>query len=112
MSLASIGIAALAGVLSTLSPCVLPLIPMVLGVAVSEHRQGPVVLAAGLAVSFVAIGVFIATIGYAVGLDAGHFRLVGAALLIAIGLLLLVPALQTQFGDCCGSDQRLDRSRP
>lgn len=97
MSLASIGLAALAGILSTLSPCVLPLIPMVLGAAISEHRHGPVALAAGLAVSFVGIGLFIATIGYSLGFDGGLFRIIGAALLIALGLVLLLPALQTQF---------------
>jgi cytochrome c-type biogenesis protein len=102
VSLASIGIAALAGILSTLSPCVLPLIPMVLGAAISEHRHGPVALAAGLAVSFVAIGLFIATIGYSMGLDGGHLRIVGAALLIALGLVLLLPALQTQFAVVAG----------
>ena len=102
MSLASIGLAALAGILSTLSPCVLPLVPMVMAAAVGEHRYGPVALAAGLAVSFVAVGLFIATIGYALGLDAGHFRIVGAALLIGIGLVLLVPALQTRFAVAAG----------
>ncbi|MFM9846634.1 MAG: cytochrome c biogenesis CcdA family protein [Hyphomicrobiaceae bacterium] len=102
MSLASVGIAVLAGILSTLSPCVLPLIPMVLGAAVGEHRYGPVALAAGLAVSFVAIGMFIATIGYAMGLDAGHFRIIGAVLLMAVGVVLLVPALQTQFAVVAG----------
>lgn len=102
MSLASVGLAGLAGILSTLSPCVLPLIPLVLGAAVGEHRHGPVALAAGLAVSFVAIGMFIATIGYALGLDAGYFRITGAVLLMAIGLVLLVPALQTQFAVVAG----------
>lgn len=102
MSLASVGLAALAGILSTLSPCVLPLIPMVLGAAVSAHRLGPVALAAGLAASFVAIGLFIATIGYSIGLDAGHFRLIGATVLIALGLVLLVPSLQTQFALVAG----------
>lgn len=102
MSLANVGLAGLAGILSTLSPCVLPLIPMVLGAAVGEHRHGPVALAAGLAVSFVAIGMFIATIGHALGLDAGYFRIIGAVLLMAIGLVLLVPALQTQFAVVAG----------
>jgi cytochrome c-type biogenesis protein len=102
VSLASVGLAGLAGILSTLSPCVLPLIPMVLGTAVGEHRHGPVALAVGLAVSFVAIGMFIATIGYALGLDAGYFRIIGAVLLMAVGVVLLVPALQTQFAVVAG----------
>ena len=48
-------LALIAGLLSTLSPCVLPLLPIVLGTAVSQHRFGPVALAAGLALSFVTI---------------------------------------------------------
>jgi cytochrome c-type biogenesis protein len=98
----SIAIALLAGILSTLSPCVLPLIPMVLGAAVTEHRFGPAALAAGLALSFVAIGLFVATIGYSIGLGAAYLRLMGAAVLIAIGLTLLVPYLQTQLAVAAG----------
>jgi cytochrome c biogenesis protein CcdA len=95
--LATLGLALLAGVLSTLSPCVLPLLPIVLGAAASEHRLGPAALAAGLAISFTAIGLFVATIGFATGLDTGFFRMVAAILLIGVGVVLLVPRLQEQF---------------
>jgi cytochrome c biogenesis protein CcdA len=95
--LATLGLALLAGLLSTLSPCVLPLLPIVLGAAASEHRLGPAALAAGLAISFTAIGLFVATIGFAAGLDTGFFRLIAAVLLIGVGLVLLVPRLQEQF---------------
>lgn len=97
MSVATLGLALLAGVLSVLSPCVLPLLPIVLGTAASEHRLGPAALAAGLAISFTAIGLFVATIGFAMGLDTGVFRTVSAILLIGVGLVLLVPKLQEQF---------------
>jgi cytochrome c biogenesis protein CcdA len=97
MSLATLGLALLAGVLSVLSPCVLPLLPIVLGTAASAHRLGPLALAAGLAISFTAIGLFVATVGFAMGLDTGVFRTVSAVLLIAVGLVLLVPKLQEQF---------------
>ena len=102
MSAGSSGIALLAGMLSTLSPCVLPLIPIVLSAAVSEHRLGALALAIGLAASFVAIGLFIATVGYAIGLDTGHFRVLGGAALIAIGAVLLMPSLQTHFAIAAG----------
>jgi cytochrome c-type biogenesis protein len=97
MSLATLGLALLAGVLSVLSPCVLPLLPIVLGTAASAHRLGPLALAVGLALSFTAIGLFVATVGFAMGLDTGIFRTVSAVLLIAVGLVLLVPKLQEQF---------------
>ena len=93
----TLGLAFLAGVLSVLSPCVLPLLPIVLGTAASEHRLGPIALAVGLALSFVTIGLFIATVGFAIGLDADVFRAISAMLLIAMGLVLLVPKLQAQF---------------
>ena len=93
----TLGLAFLAGVLSILSPCVLPLLPIVLGAAASEHRLGPAALAAGLAVSFTAIGLFVATIGFAAGIDTGVFRMISAMLLIAVGVVLLVPRLQEQF---------------
>ncbi|HUU67545.1 MAG TPA: cytochrome c biogenesis protein CcdA [Methyloceanibacter sp.] len=93
----TIGLALLAGLLSILSPCVLPLLPIVLGTAQSEHRLGPVALACGLALSFTVIGLFVATIGYAIGLDTDVFRAISAFLLIAVGMVLLVPRLQEQF---------------
>ncbi len=102
MSLGTIGLAFLAGILSILSPCVLPLVPIVLGSAASEHRYAPVALAAGLALSFVIIGIFVATIGFAIGLDAGVFRAISAVLLIGLGVLLLVPNLSAQVAAAGG----------
>lgn len=86
-----------AGVLSILSPCVLPILPLVLGAALTEHRFGPAALAAGLALSFVVIGIFVATIGFAIGLDGGVFRAFGAGVMILFGLVLMAPALQARL---------------
>ncbi|WP_256752886.1 cytochrome c biogenesis CcdA family protein [Mesorhizobium sp. Mes31] len=95
-------LALLAGVLSILSPCVLPLLPVVLAGAVAEHRLAPLGLAAGVAVSFTAIGVFVATIGFSIGLDMTVFRSAAAVLLILLGAVLLVPRFQTQFATAAG----------
>lgn len=97
-----IGLALLAGLLSTLSPCVLPLVPIVIGTALGKHRYGPVALAAGLAVSFVVIGLFIATVGFAAGLDQELFRSIAAMLLILVGVVLLMPRLQLQLAAAAG----------
>ena len=59
---ASYGLAFVAGNLSTLSPCVLPLVPILLGTAVGSHRYGPYALAGGLALSFTAVGVLVASL--------------------------------------------------
>ncbi len=84
----------MAGVLSTLSPCVLPILPIVIGTAATQHKYGPAALAGGLALSFVTIGLFVATVGFAIGLDATLFRSLSAVLLIGIGIVLLIKPLQ------------------
>lgn len=95
--MASLGLAFLAGLLSIFSPCVLPLLPLVLGAAASEHRFGPVALAAGLALSFVTIGLFVATIGFSIGLNAGVFRTASAYIMIVIGAVLVLPNFQAKL---------------
>jgi len=90
-------LAFLAGVLSILSPCVLPLVPVVMAGAAAEDRAAPLALAAGVAISFTAIGVFVATIGFAIGLDMTIFRMASAALLILVGAVLVIPELQAKF---------------
>jgi cytochrome c-type biogenesis protein len=97
MTAGSLALAFVAGVLSILSPCVLPILPIVLGGAASEHRWGPIALATGLAVSFVAIGLFAAAVGFSIGLDADVFRNTAAALMIAVGTVLLVPGFQARL---------------
>lgn len=90
-------LAFLAGVLTILSPCVLPLVPIVFASAHNRHPLGPVALGAGLAISFTLLGLFISTIGFSLDLDPGLFRTVGAVLLLAVGLVLIVPALEHRF---------------
>jgi len=102
MDVMNAALALLAGIFSTLSPCVLPILPLVLGAAATEHRLAPVALAGGLAVSFTAIGLFVATIGFAVGLDTALFRGVAAAAMIGLGAVLLLPALQLRFATAAG----------
>jgi cytochrome c-type biogenesis protein len=102
MTVGSLVLALVAGMLSILSPCVLPILPIVLGAAASERKWGPVALAIGLSVSFVAIGLFVATVGFAVGLDAGVFRYVAAVLMLAIGLVLMLPGFQAQLAVASG----------
>lgn len=102
MIVGSFGLAFLAGVLSILSPCVLPLLPIVLGAAAAEHRLAPIALAGGVALSFVAIGLFIATIGYSAGLDADVFRTAAAILMVLVGIVLALPPLQVRLAAAGG----------
>jgi cytochrome c biogenesis protein CcdA len=86
-----------AGALSTLSPCVLPLIPILLGSALAAHAWGPFALASGLALSFAGMGIVLASLGAALGLDPEVFRNAAAVLLIVLALVLLFSRLQEGF---------------
>lgn len=83
-----------AGALTILSPCVLPLVPIVLGSAAQRHRLGPLALAAGLVVSFSLTGFALATVGEAAGIESDTVRLIGAIVLVLIGLALIIPQFQ------------------
>lgn len=93
----SLGLAFVAGLVSILSPCVLPLLPLVFGAAAAQHRWGPIVLAAGVAISFVTIGLVVATVGFSIGLDGSVFRKIGATLMIGVGVVMAVPTLQIRL---------------
>jgi len=91
------GLSVMAGILSTLSPCVLPLIPILVGTALTAHRYGPVALASGLALAYAIAGLFLATVGLMIGLDQVVFRNIAAGLMIVFGLVLLSAPLQECF---------------
>ncbi len=112
MAFGTLGLAFVAGLLSILSPCVLPLLPIVVGTAASEHRSGPIALAGGVALSFVVIGLFVATIGFSLGLDGSLFRIIAAVIMIGIGVVLMMPTLQMRLAAAGGpvsnwADQRM-----
>jgi len=100
----------LAGVLSILSPCVLPLVPIILASALNAHALGVLALSAGLMLSFTLIGLFVATIGFAIGLDSDWFRNVAAILLLIFGLLLLSTSWQQRFAVGLGPLSNLGES--
>jgi cytochrome c biogenesis protein CcdA len=86
-----------AGALSTLSPCVLPLLPILVASAFAQHRLGVWALGAGLALSFTLVGLSLATVGVAIGIDGGLLHRVAGAMLIVFGAVMALPVLQRAF---------------
>ncbi|MSP20189.1 MAG: cytochrome c biogenesis protein CcdA [Alphaproteobacteria bacterium] len=97
MSASSYVLGFLAGVLTTLSPCVLPLLPIVIASAAAAHRWGPVALGGGLIITFVGVGLFVATIGFGIGLDAQVFQYIAGGIMVVLGLVLLSSPLQQRL---------------
>lgn len=92
LSLTELGLSVVAGSLTTLSPCVFPLLPLVLGGATQRHRAAPLAMGAGMAVSFALLGVVLGTLGAALGLNPENVRNGAAVVLLIFGLVMLVPA--------------------
>lgn len=89
----SIPLALLAGILSILSPCVWPLVPIVMSSAANSGRSGPIFLALGLSTSFAVAGTLLSFVLLNLGLNPDAFRYVAAALLIFVALTLLIKPL-------------------
>ncbi len=97
LSVPQLGLSLLAGTLTTLSPCVFPLLPLVLGGALQSSRLAPVAMGLGMAGSFTGIGMLLGALGPALGIDGDAVRTGGAAMLIAFALVMLIPALGERF---------------
>jgi cytochrome c-type biogenesis protein len=97
VSAPELGLAWVAGGLTTLNPCVFPLLPLVLGGAVQDNRLAPLAMGAGMVSAFALLGLLVGVAGDAIGLDPNLIRLAGAWLLIAFGLVMLVPRWSEHF---------------
>jgi cytochrome c-type biogenesis protein len=89
-------LALLAGTVTTLSPCVLPVVPLVLVGALQQHRLAPLALVGGMAVTFTILGTALVALGAAVGPHDG-VRQLSAALMIVFGFVLLSTRTQGLF---------------
>jgi cytochrome c-type biogenesis protein len=87
----SIGLAVLAGVLTVLSPCVLPILPILVGRSLQSHAYGPVALVSGLIGGFAVAGSLLGiTASWLTGL-ANMLRSGAIVLLLFLGLLAIFP---------------------
>jgi cytochrome c-type biogenesis protein len=93
LELASVPLAFIAGILSILSPCVWPLVPIVMSSAAASSRSGPVFLALGLSTAFAVSGTVLTLALLNLGLNPDGFRYVAAAMLVLVAAILLVKPL-------------------
>lgn len=87
-SVSSMGIAFAGGLLSVASPCVLPVVPILLAARENTNKWRPVFVVAGLSLAFIAMGVIASLAGSAL---AGNMRLLekGAGVLLVIFAFLM-----------------------
>jgi cytochrome c biogenesis protein CcdA/thiol-disulfide isomerase/thioredoxin len=90
-----VGIGFLAGVITAVSPCVLPVLPIVLAGSATGGRRRPLAIVAGLALSFGVFTLFAAWILDRLGLPKDLLRNVAIGLLFLLAASLIVPQLGT-----------------
>ena len=87
----------LAGLLTLINPCVLPILPIVLATSIQTSSLAPIALAAGMSTSFILLGLTVSAVGPALGLNDEIVSRSAAFLMVAFGLFLLVPLLNKKF---------------
>lgn len=87
----------LAGLLTLINPCVLPVLPIVLATSLQADRRAPIALALGMSVSFVTLGLGVASVGPAIGITEDTVSRVAALLMIGFGAVMLVPVFGGRF---------------
>jgi cytochrome c-type biogenesis protein len=90
LGLGSVALAFGAGLASVASPCVLPVLPIIVTGTAGDHRSRPALVVIGVAASFVAMGIVTSLFGGAVGPLLPALEKVAGGLVVLFGLLLLL----------------------
>lgn len=77
-----------AGFLTILAPCILPVLPFLLGTSGGRSKWRPVMIIAGFVGSFTLIGAALATAGTFLGISNDNLRILAGVLLILFGAAL------------------------
>ena len=86
-----------AGFLTILAPCILPVLPFLLGTSGGRSRWRPVAIVAGFVGAFSIIGAALATAGTFVGISNDTLRLVAGIVLMLFGAALLFEEAYEKF---------------
>jgi cytochrome c biogenesis protein CcdA/thiol-disulfide isomerase/thioredoxin len=90
-------VAFIAGLVTAVSPCVLPILPIVLATGADGDRRRPYLVIAGLIASFAFFTLASVQIISALNLPSSTLRDIAIAIIAVFGLTLLVPALNRIF---------------
>ena len=88
-----LGVAFLAGLVTALSPCVLPVLPILLAGGASGSRSRPYAIVVGLVASFTVVTLAGAALLDALGLPEDLLRDLGIAMLFVVAAVLALPRL-------------------
>src|SRR3989339_664473 len=92
-----IGFAFLAGVVTILSPCILPILPIILSSTIGGKNIGksrPIGVVVGFILSFTFFTLFLSTIVKVSGISSDTMRTISVFIIAGLGISLLIPKFQ------------------
>jgi len=89
-----LGFAFLAGIVTVLSPCILPILPIVLSGAVGGDKRKPFGIILGFILSFTVFTLFLTKIVQLTGIPSNTLRIIAGIILLLFGVSLLLPQFQ------------------
>jgi cytochrome c biogenesis protein CcdA/thiol-disulfide isomerase/thioredoxin len=92
-----VAFAFLAGLVTVLSPCILPVLPAILSGGVGGGRSRPWGVVTGFVLSFALLTLALSALVKLTGLDPDLLRYLAAALVLAFGLATALPFLRDRF---------------
>ncbi len=90
-------IAFAAGLVTVASPCVLPLLPVILASSAQSGRLRPWGVLVGFVLCFAAVTLALASLVNALGIQPDLVRVISAIILLACGVVLIVPQFSNLF---------------
>lgn len=87
----------LAGIVTILSPCILPILPIVLSSSIEDKKTNmsrPIGVVLGFVASFSFFTLFLSSIVQLTGIPAGSLRVVSVLIIATLGISMLIPQFQ------------------
>ena len=103
----------IAGLLTVLAPCVLPLLPIIIGGSVSgdaKDPKRPVIIAAALAVSLTIFTLLLKATTLLINIPPRAITYFSGTIIIALGLVTLFPAIYARIIARLGIEQAAQKS--
>lgn len=89
----------LAGIFTVLSPCILPVLPVILSAGTAKGKLRPLGIILGLILSFTFFTLSLTAIVHATGLSANFLRYLAIALIFLFGIIMIFPSLSNWFAN-------------
>jgi cytochrome c-type biogenesis protein len=102
----------IAGILTVLAPCVLPLLPIIIGGSVSvneKYKKRPIIIAASLAISLIVFTLLLKATTLLINIPPNSINYFSGGIIVLLGLVTLFPGIYALIIAKLGIEQRTQK---